>query len=299
MGLEVDVVKLWYDSYLSWSHNKKQHNCGLKTFLNGRVQDNLFHLESFLNCFSWIFSKLHGFNSSLYQEAWFPTSGEAPEGGYFCVAEKKQIPSKMRGSSKWWSDEFVGCFEIYCEAFRIIRVVMNMDRHQTWFQIQYWQLSTTGTMSPATSSLRARNHGRKSTKNTPWNLGTSRDPLSYSTFQVWNAPTWFLSALSFALCALPYCLRVLATQKKEELRRLLGFWVGEIFVGPIFPWKKTTQNRLVDLIEADAGDPDPSELSSEGWTWQGHWSFPGLVVGVKTYWNPEGELNINFFQLAF
>jgi len=100
MGLEVDVVKLWYDSYLSWSHNKKQHNCGLKTFLNGRVQDNLFHLESFLNCFSWIFSKLHGFNSSLYQEAWFPTSGEAPEGGYFCVAEKKQIPSKMRGSSK-------------------------------------------------------------------------------------------------------------------------------------------------------------------------------------------------------
>lgn len=32
---------------------------------------------------------------------------------------------------------------------------------------------------------------------------------------------------------------------------------------------------------------------------RGHWSFPGLVVGVKTYWNPEGELNINFFQLAF
>jgi len=39
--------------------------------------------------------------------------------------------------------------------------------------------------------------------------------------EVWNAPTWFLSALSFALCALPYCLRVLATQKKEELRRTL------------------------------------------------------------------------------
>eukprot|EP00913_Durusdinium_trenchii_P009883 g9276.t1 len=39
--------------------------------------------------------------------------------------------------------------------------------------------------------------------------------------EVWNAPTWFLSALSFALCALPYSLRVLATQKKEELRRTL------------------------------------------------------------------------------
>ncbi|CAJ1333506.1 unnamed protein product, partial [Effrenium voratum] len=36
--------------------------------------------------------------------------------------------------------------------------------------------------------------------------------------EVWNAPTWFLSALSFALCALPYALRIIATQKKEHLR---------------------------------------------------------------------------------
>ena len=28
--------------------------------------------------------------------------------------------------------------------------------------------------------------------------------------EVWNAPTWFLSALSFSLCALPYGLRILA-----------------------------------------------------------------------------------------
>eukprot|EP00435_Cladocopium_sp_Y103_P001860 s519_g1.t1 len=39
--------------------------------------------------------------------------------------------------------------------------------------------------------------------------------------EVWNAPTWFLSALTFAFFALPYCLRVLATQKKEQLRRTL------------------------------------------------------------------------------
>jgi len=39
--------------------------------------------------------------------------------------------------------------------------------------------------------------------------------------EVWNAPTWFLSALSFSLCALPYGLRILAGQKKEELRRTL------------------------------------------------------------------------------
>jgi len=41
--------------------------------------------------------------------------------------------------------------------------------------------------------------------------------------EVWNAPTWFLSALSFALCVLPYSLRILAGQKKEELRRTLTF----------------------------------------------------------------------------
>jgi len=41
--------------------------------------------------------------------------------------------------------------------------------------------------------------------------------------EVWNAPTWFLSALSFALCVLPYSLRLLSGQKKEELRRTLTF----------------------------------------------------------------------------
>lgn len=39
--------------------------------------------------------------------------------------------------------------------------------------------------------------------------------------EVWNAPTWFLSALSFAFMVLPYGLRILAGQKKSELRRTL------------------------------------------------------------------------------
>jgi len=41
--------------------------------------------------------------------------------------------------------------------------------------------------------------------------------------EVWNAPTWFLSAFSFCLFVLPYALRFLATQKKAELRKALVF----------------------------------------------------------------------------
>uniref|UniRef100_A0A6T1MB48 Acyltransferase 3 domain-containing protein n=1 Tax=Alexandrium monilatum TaxID=311494 RepID=A0A6T1MB48_9DINO len=41
--------------------------------------------------------------------------------------------------------------------------------------------------------------------------------------EVWNAPTWFLSALTFAMVVLPYALRVLAKQSKPELRRTAGF----------------------------------------------------------------------------
>eukprot|EP00930_Biecheleria_cincta_P083040 TRINITY_DN72686_c0_g1_i1.p1 TRINITY_DN72686_c0_g1~~TRINITY_DN72686_c0_g1_i1.p1 ORF type:complete len:544 (-),score=91.57 TRINITY_DN72686_c0_g1_i1:184-1737(-) len=39
--------------------------------------------------------------------------------------------------------------------------------------------------------------------------------------EVWNAPTWFLSALTVAMCVLCYALRLLAGQKKAELRRSL------------------------------------------------------------------------------
>lgn len=41
--------------------------------------------------------------------------------------------------------------------------------------------------------------------------------------EVWNAPTWFLSALTFALWVLPYGLRIISGQSKAELRRTLVF----------------------------------------------------------------------------
>eukprot|EP00933_Yihiella_yeosuensis_P041329 TRINITY_DN3571_c0_g1_i1.p1 TRINITY_DN3571_c0_g1~~TRINITY_DN3571_c0_g1_i1.p1 ORF type:complete len:533 (-),score=99.17 TRINITY_DN3571_c0_g1_i1:372-1970(-) len=46
--------------------------------------------------------------------------------------------------------------------------------------------------------------------------------------EIWNAPTWFLSALTFATCLLPFSLKVLAKQNKRHLRRsaLFLFLVG-------------------------------------------------------------------------
>jgi len=46
--------------------------------------------------------------------------------------------------------------------------------------------------------------------------------------EVWNAPTWFLSALTFAMAALPFALPVLAKQSKAQLQRtgLVLFFVG-------------------------------------------------------------------------
>ena len=38
--------------------------------------------------------------------------------------------------------------------------------------------------------------------------------------QVWNAPTWFLSALSYATVVLRFALPYLAKQSKHQLRRL-------------------------------------------------------------------------------
>ena len=46
------------------------------------------------------------------------------------------------------------------------------------------------------------------------------------TAEVWNAPTWYLSALTFATILLPYVLPVLAKQDKTELRRTaLWLWL--------------------------------------------------------------------------
>jgi hypothetical protein len=41
--------------------------------------------------------------------------------------------------------------------------------------------------------------------------------------EVWNAPTWFLSAFSFCLVVLPHALKVVAPMTKSELRRTIGF----------------------------------------------------------------------------
>lgn len=41
--------------------------------------------------------------------------------------------------------------------------------------------------------------------------------------EVWNAPTWFLSALTFATAMLPFSLPRLAKQNKQQLRRTAGF----------------------------------------------------------------------------
>jgi peptidoglycan/LPS O-acetylase OafA/YrhL len=48
--------------------------------------------------------------------------------------------------------------------------------------------------------------------------------------EVWNAPTWFLSALAFCLTVLSYCLKVLALQSKAQLRRTLVILGGLSFI---------------------------------------------------------------------
>eukprot|EP00928_Gymnodinium_smaydae_P038418 TRINITY_DN26510_c0_g1_i2.p1 TRINITY_DN26510_c0_g1~~TRINITY_DN26510_c0_g1_i2.p1 ORF type:complete len:302 (-),score=37.63 TRINITY_DN26510_c0_g1_i2:224-1129(-) len=42
--------------------------------------------------------------------------------------------------------------------------------------------------------------------------------------EIWNAPTWFLGALTFATVLQPYFMPVLAKQGKKELRRT-AFWI--------------------------------------------------------------------------
>jgi peptidoglycan/LPS O-acetylase OafA/YrhL len=49
--------------------------------------------------------------------------------------------------------------------------------------------------------------------------------------EVWNAPTWFLSALSFATAVLPYCLPALSSLSGKNLVKT-GYW---IFVAYMLP----------------------------------------------------------------
>jgi hypothetical protein len=49
--------------------------------------------------------------------------------------------------------------------------------------------------------------------------------------EIWNAPTWFLSALSFAIAVLPYCLPAIASLSGIDLIKT-GYW---IFVAYMLP----------------------------------------------------------------
>jgi hypothetical protein len=40
--------------------------------------------------------------------------------------------------------------------------------------------------------------------------------------EIWNAPTWFLSALTFAMVVLPHVLPAIAGMRKKGLKLLLG-----------------------------------------------------------------------------
>eukprot|EP00878_Enallax_costatus_P032235 GHUV01035374.1.p1 GENE.GHUV01035374.1~~GHUV01035374.1.p1 ORF type:complete len:105 (-),score=8.79 GHUV01035374.1:309-623(-) len=40
--------------------------------------------------------------------------------------------------------------------------------------------------------------------------------------EIWNAPTWFLSALTFAMVVLPHVLPAIAAMRKKGLTMLLG-----------------------------------------------------------------------------
>ena len=51
------------------------------------------------------------------------------------------------------------------------------------------------------------------------------------TAEVWNAPTWYLSALTFATAIMPYALPVLAKQNKSELRHT-AFWLWLVSLLP-------------------------------------------------------------------
>ena len=47
--------------------------------------------------------------------------------------------------------------------------------------------------------------------------------------EVWNAPTWYLSALTFATAIMPYALTIFAKQDKKELRRTaVWLWLATL-----------------------------------------------------------------------
>ena len=55
------------------------------------------------------------------------------------------------------------------------------------------------------------------------------------TAEVWNAPTWYLSALTFATAIMPYALPYVAKQNKEQLRKT-AFWLWLVVALPKFAY---------------------------------------------------------------
>ena len=51
--------------------------------------------------------------------------------------------------------------------------------------------------------------------------------------EVWNAPTWFLSALTFAMLVLPYALPAVAAMRRSALRKLLAVLFGLSLLGKL------------------------------------------------------------------
>jgi len=49
--------------------------------------------------------------------------------------------------------------------------------------------------------------------------------------EIWNAPTWFLGALTFATACLPYCLPAIATLSQAGLVKT-GFWIWLTYLLP-------------------------------------------------------------------
>eukprot|EP00550_Attheya_septentrionalis_P004494 CAMPEP_0198283954 /NCGR_PEP_ID=MMETSP1449-20131203/3530_1 /TAXON_ID=420275 /ORGANISM="Attheya septentrionalis, Strain CCMP2084" /LENGTH=458 /DNA_ID=CAMNT_0043980859 /DNA_START=228 /DNA_END=1601 /DNA_ORIENTATION=- len=72
-----------------------------------------------------------------------------------------------------------------------------------------------------------------------WSTALINGILSVTMTQAWfpmnaeicNAPTWFLSSLTFATAIMPFCLPSIAYMNKMELRKT-GFWIFMVYVLP-------------------------------------------------------------------
>ena len=50
--------------------------------------------------------------------------------------------------------------------------------------------------------------------------------------ELWNAPTWFLSALTFAMVVMPFALKPIAAMTKKSLKLCAATLAGTMAVRP-------------------------------------------------------------------